>query len=106
MINKAQIKDFKARKEYFTHKKDKERLRQLGLEEQDAWKDDLTQPSDSRFRTLYPKSHKQMEDTENQVKKDSIKDKAQKDALLRKFGHDSSQKKALLNLFNKEDGKK
>ena len=104
MISKQKINYLKGKREYF--KNNKERLRRLDLEEKDAWKDDLCQPSDSRFRTLYPKSHNQMENAREQVEQDNIRDKANRDTLLHKFRHNSSEKRALINLFNKEDGRK
>ena len=100
MISEQHIKHLKGKREYFARIKDKERLRQLDKEERHAWRDDLTQPSDSRFRMLYPKSYREMEKTTQKVEQDKVKDKKQKDALLHQFRHNSSEKKALMNLFN------
>ena len=106
MISPQRIKHLKAKREYFERRDDEHRLRQLDSEERDAWKDDLTQPSDSRFKTLYPKQHAELEKGREGQEQSEIADKKNREGLLHRFRHNPSEKQALTKLFNKEDRQK
>jgi len=95
MINREQIQKFKGRRRVLINRlstaEDKHyyerRLRALELEERDAWRDDLIQPGEDRFKTLYrnewlknekEKEHKHIKNIEEK----ESRDKFYKDNLL------------------------
>ena len=102
MINRQKINYLKGKREFLERKGDERRLKHLDLEERDAWKDDITQPSNPKFKTLYPKQYAEIEKgvyQREQAKKDENK---QRDALIHKFRHNSSEKQALIKLYGRE----
>ncbi len=97
MISKQKIKEFKAKKKLLmdrlcgAEEEDKSyyerRLHCLELEERDAWKDDIVQPNEDRYKTLYREQwlerEKEREMAEIKQKKDKLsKDKFYKDNIL------------------------
>jgi len=93
MISKEQIQKFKGRRELFMHRLStaeeedkhyyKRRLRALEMEERDAWKDDLVQPDEDRFKTLYRNEWLKNEKEKEQKHFKNIKEKASRDKFYK-----------------------
>ena len=97
MISKEKIHKFKMKRELFTERLEnaeeedksyyKGKLRALILEERDAWRNDLVQPNEDEYKTLYRKEwlerEKEKETREIKQKEDKLsKDKFYKDNIL------------------------
>lgn len=111
MINKEQIHKFKMRRELLIDRlKESEednryyyerRLRALALEERDAWKNDLVQPDENSYKTLYRNNWLKMEKEKEEKYFKKIKEKKSRD----KFYKDNilEGKAKVMNALNLED---
>ena len=79
----------------------KERLKRVDLEERDYWKNDLVQPGDSRFQTLYRNEWLKTEKEKELKKLKAKRIKAEREQFYKKNLHEG--KSQVIKALDSED---